>query len=104
MTGTRRNIAYAVSVVSRNLNNPAKDDIQAVKRISRYLKGIIYRNDKTLGLECIAMLITVVIMIQDAQPLVCYVYLLEAISSTEAEIVTASETARDNIIASVEKF
>ena len=39
MTGTRPDIAYAVGVVSRNLDNYSESDVIKVKRIFRYLKG-----------------------------------------------------------------
>ena len=35
--GTRPDIAYAVGVASRSLENPTEDDIVKVKRIFRYL-------------------------------------------------------------------
>jgi hypothetical protein len=41
MLGTRVDIAYAVSVVSRFGSNPTEDHWPAVKRIFRYLKGMI---------------------------------------------------------------
>lgn len=41
MVGTRPDIAYAVGVVSRNLDKPTTSNIQPVKRIFRYLKGTI---------------------------------------------------------------
>ena len=37
MVGTRPDIAYAVGVASRSLENPTEDDIVKVKRIFRYL-------------------------------------------------------------------
>jgi hypothetical protein len=39
MCGTRPDIAYALSVVSRNLENPTDRDVVRVKRILRYLRG-----------------------------------------------------------------
>ena len=41
MTGTRPDIAYAVGVASRCLENPKPSDVVLVKRIFRYLKGTI---------------------------------------------------------------
>lgn len=58
MCGTRPDIAHAVGVVSRSLENPAKRDVIKVKRILRYLRGttdygINYENNKKAGiLEC----------------------------------------------------
>ena len=37
MVGTRPDIAYAVGVASRSLENPTEDDIVKVKRIFGYL-------------------------------------------------------------------
>jgi len=39
MTGTRPDIAYAVSVVSRSMENPTRSDVTQVKRNFRYLRG-----------------------------------------------------------------
>lgn len=54
MTGTRPDIAYAVSVASKNLENPSEKDWVRVKRIFRYLKGtldkgIIYKSGHKKG-------------------------------------------------------
>lgn len=37
--GTRPDISYAVSIISRHLDNPSQVHVQAVKRISKYIKG-----------------------------------------------------------------
>ena len=42
MLGTRPDIAFAVSVVSRYASNPTEDHWTAVKRIFRYLKGTLH--------------------------------------------------------------
>ncbi|KAJ0178278.1 hypothetical protein K1T71_006101 [Dendrolimus kikuchii] len=39
MVGTRPDIVYALSIVSRHLEAPTKRDILKVKRIFRYLNG-----------------------------------------------------------------
>ena len=39
MTGTRPDIAYAVSIVSRTLENPTCKDAAKIKRIFCYLQG-----------------------------------------------------------------
>ncbi|KAJ8891086.1 hypothetical protein PR048_010595 [Dryococelus australis] len=41
MTGTRPDIAYAVGVASRALENPSKKDVNLVQRIFRYTKGTL---------------------------------------------------------------
>ena len=56
MVGTRPDIAYAVGVASRSLENPTEDDIVKVKRIFRYLRGTVshgikYQADSVKGLE-----------------------------------------------------
>jgi hypothetical protein len=42
MLGTRPDIAYAISVISRFSANPIKVYISAVKRVFRYLKDILF--------------------------------------------------------------
>jgi transposase InsO family protein len=114
MTGTRPDIAYAVGVVSRKLENPTEDDWLRVKRVFRYLKGTIsygirynanctraiiegysdadHAGDdltgrSTTGVTCL-FAEGVVSWLSQRQPSV-------AISTTEAEIVAASEGARE---------
>jgi hypothetical protein len=63
MVGTRPDIAYAISVLSRFAANPSKDHISAARRVLRYLNGSLDRginygnsvfdNDLThLGITC----------------------------------------------------
>ena len=113
MTGTRPDIAYAVSVVSRNLENPTKSDVTQVKRILRYLKGtsdtgIVYRpqqkatllcysdadhaGDKTTGRSTTGV---VCIYAEGAISWLSQRQASVAISTTEAELVAASEAARE---------
>lgn len=114
MTGTRPDIAYAVSVVSRKLENPSKSDVVQVKRIFRYLRGtlddgITYKPDEnknslicysdadhggdkatgrsTSGVVCIYSGGAISWQSQRQATV--------AISTTEAEVVAASEAARE---------
>lgn len=55
--GTRPDISYAVGVASRHLEVPTKDDVMLVKRIFRYLKrtqdkGLIFTKKSTPQLVC----------------------------------------------------
>ena len=58
MTGTRPDIAYAVSFVSRRMENPTKNEVTQVKRMFRYMRGttdigIVYRPQECGNvLEC----------------------------------------------------
>ena len=114
MTTTRPDIAYAVSVVSRKLENPTNGDVVQVKRIFRYLRGtadvgIVYKPEQhrntllcysdadhagdksssrsTTGVVCIYSGGAISWLSQRQSSV--------AISTTEAEIVAASEAARE---------
>lgn len=116
MCGTRPDIAYAVSVVSRNLESPTERDVVRVKRIFRYLRGtadhrLIYKTNpgegnfvcysdadhggdlgtgrSTSGVLCLYSGAPISWMSQRQASV--------AISTTEAEIVAASEAAREII-------
>lgn len=116
MCNTRPDIAYAVSVVSRNLEHPTERDVLRVKRILRYLRGttnhgLIYKIDlgkgifdcysdadhggdsgtgrSTSGVLCLYSGAPISWMSQRQSSV--------AISTTEAEIVAASEAAREII-------
>ncbi|BES89629.1 Reverse transcriptase (RNA-dependent DNA polymerase) [Nesidiocoris tenuis] len=114
MTATRPDIAYAVGVVARNLENPSNDDVVRVKRIFRYLKGsmslgITYQPDLNKGvLKCFSDAdhagdqatgrSTTGVFCLYAGGAVTWLSQLQAtvsISTTEAEIVAASEAGRE---------
>ena len=114
MTGTRPDIAFAVSVASRSLENPVQSDVVRVKRILRYLKGttdtgIVYRprqnrntlvcysdadhgGDKTTGRSTTGI---VCIYAEGAISWLSQRQTSVAISTTEAEVVAASEATRE---------
>ena len=112
-TGSRPDIAYAVGLASRKLENSSREDFVALKRILRYLKGtadhgltyqpgyeldIVSYSDadhggdlqtsrSTTGVVCLHAG-AAVSWLSQKQPSV-------AISTTESEIVAASEAARE---------
>lgn len=116
MCGTRPDIAYAVSVASRNLENPTDRDVHRVKRILRYLRGttdhaLVYKNNYKNGvLECYSdadhagdsttgRSTSGVLCLYSGAPIswISQRQVSVAISTTEAEIVAASEAAREII-------
>ena len=113
-TGTRPDIAHAVGLVSRNLEKPSHEDFIKVKRIFRYLQGttdhgLVYRpgykpgvienysdadhggdfqtGRSTTGVVCLHAGAAISWLSQRQSSV--------AISTTEAEIVAASEAARE---------
>lgn len=116
MMGTRPDLAYSISVLSRKLENPSKEDWMKVKRIFRYIassmqKCIIYKSGFKPGvLECfsdadfggcmqtgrstsgVAVLYAggAISWLSQRQAMV-------ATSTTEAEIVAANEAAKELI-------
>lgn len=116
MTGTRPDIAYAVGVVSRTLENPSKEDVTKVKRIFRYLQGtinqgIVYKakinkgkliaysdadhaGDLKTGRSTTG---TVCLYAGGAVSWLSQLQTTVAISTTEAELVAASEATREAI-------
>ncbi|GKD22671.1 hypothetical protein Tco_1224374 [Tanacetum coccineum] len=90
MVGTRPDIAYAVSVVSRYLANPGKNHWEAVKWILKYLRGTanvvcVWDNLATMGLQgC------VVSWKATLQHVV-------ALSTTEAEYMDLTEIVKEAI-------
>ena len=116
MTGTRPDIAqaYAVSIVSRSMENPTKSDVTQVKRIFRYLKGttdigIVYRpQDDSNTLECysdadyggdkVSGRSTSGVMCLYSGGAISWISQRQAsvaISTTESTVVAASEAARE---------
>jgi len=113
--GTRPDIAYALSVLSKYCREPRQQHWQAVKRVFRYLKetcnhGLIYRKVETPDLVCysdadhagdhinrrsttgmITFLTTGPISYRAQQQSVV------SLSTTEAEYIAASEAVKDLI-------
>lgn len=111
--GTRPDITYAVGVASRNLSAPTKEDVLLIKRIFRYLKGTLEQGltftnkspprmvcfsdadhggdqttgKSTSGIVCIFSGAAISWRSQK-QPTV-------SLSSMEAEIIAASESAQE---------
>ncbi|XP_073964450.1 uncharacterized protein [Choristoneura fumiferana] len=112
MVGTRPDIAYAVGVVSRTLQNPTDGDIIRVKRILRYIQGtkeygITYKgNNKPITMYTDADLGGDPTTGRSTSGMVCLFssgaiswrslrQRTVALSSSEAEIVAASEATRE---------
>ena len=113
MVGTRPDIAYAVGVASRSLENPTEDDIVKVKRIFRCLRGTVshsikYQADSVKVLEAYSdadhagdlatRRSTTGVICCFAEGAVSWFSQRQAsvsISTTEAEIVASNEAARE---------
>ncbi|PNF28358.1 hypothetical protein B7P43_G17909 [Cryptotermes secundus] len=114
MIGSRPDLAYSVGVLSRCLENPSNEDVIKLKRVLRYIKGtlsygIVYNsNVNSNSLECYsdadlggcektarstsgAVVLFAGGTISWKSRRQCSV----AISSTEAELVAASEATRE---------
>lgn len=116
MVATRPDIAYAVSVVSRKLESPTYNDWLKVKRIMRYLKGTMsyglrYRADYLPGVlesysdadhggDCTTGRSTTGVVCRYAGAAISWLSQRQAsvaLSTTEAELVAASEGAREAV-------
>lgn len=117
MIGTRPDLAYSVGFLSRSLENPSTEDIVRVKRVFRYIAGtvnygITYRatSDKKGILQCYSdsdfggctktgRSTTGYVMIY-AEGAITWRSQRQAIvatSTTEAEVIAASEAAKEVI-------
>ena len=116
MTGTRPDLAYSVGHLSRVLDKPTAEDIVRVKRVFRYLagtmtKGIVYKPDCNPGsLECYSDAdfagctatgrSTSGVVISYAGGAISWLsrrQVMVATSTTESEIVAATEGAKEVI-------
>lgn len=112
MVGTRPDINFAVSCASRNFDNPSRADILAVKRILRYLKGtmnksLVFGSSNNAHNKLICYSDADFSAAHSTSGILCLYYgpiswrsnkqKTIALSSTEAELVAASETAREII-------
>lgn len=114
MVGTRPDIAYAVGVASRKLESPSKEDWLKVKRILRYIKGtcslgIKYKarclpgvlegfSDADHGGDRETARSTTGVVCRYSGGIISWLSQRQssvAISTTEAELVAASEAARE---------
>ena len=116
MMGTRPDLAYSISVLSRKLENPSKEDWIKVKRVFRYVanskaKGIVYKSDYQSGvLESFSDAdfggcmqtgrSTSGVLVLYAGGAISWLSQRQAMvatSTTEAEIVAANEAAKELI-------
>lgn len=113
MLSTRPDIAFAIGVASRKLENPSQEDIVKVKRIFRYLKGtedcqIVYHpnsnvkmegySDADLGGDLQTGRSTTGVLCMYAGGPISWISQRQqsvALSTTEAELVAASEATRE---------
>ena len=116
MTGTRPDLAFSVGYLSRVLDKPTTDDVIRVKRVFRYLagtiaKGIVYKPDCSPGtLECYSDAdfggcsttgrSTSGVVVCHAGGTISWLSQRQAMvatSTTESEIIAATEAAKEVI-------
>lgn len=115
MLGTRPDLAYSIGFLSRTLENPSNEDITRVKRVFRYISGtinygIFYNNEHAQELECYSDAdfggclktgrSTSGVVVKFAGGVVSWLSQRQAMvatSTTEAEIVAASEATKEVI-------
>lgn len=113
MIGSRPDIAYSVGVLSRNLEKPTVQDVTRAKRVLRYVKGtvnygITYRRNRDLVLQCfsdadyggceVTKRSTSGVLIKYAGGAISWLSNRQgsvALSTTEAEIIAASEACKE---------
>lgn len=115
MLGTRPDLAYCVGFLSRKLENPSPEDIVRVKRVFRYIAGtidvgVVYDKNGKRELECYSDAdfggclttgrSTSGVVIKYAGGAISWMsqrQTIVATSTTEAEIVAATEAAKEII-------
>lgn len=115
MLGTRPDLAYSIGFLSRTLENPSDDDITRVKRVFRYIAGtatygILYDKTAEQKLQCYSDAdfggcektgrSTSGVVVKFANGAVSWLSQRQAIvatSTTEAEVVAASEATKEII-------
>jgi transposase InsO family protein len=116
MLGSRPDLAYSIGVLSRTLENPSKENVVALKRVLRYLagsieSGIIYTrtgsegilegySDSDYGGCCHTGRSTSGVVVKYAGGAISWYSQRQAsvaTSTTEAEVIAASEAAKEMI-------
>lgn len=115
MIGTRPDLAYSVSFLSRTLETPTEEDVVRLKRVLRYVKGtydlgILYHLNSRCTLECYSDAdfggcsttgrSTSGVIIKYAGGAISWISKRQAItatSTTEAELVAVNEATKEII-------
>ncbi|XP_073841492.1 uncharacterized protein [Musca autumnalis] len=113
MLGTRPDLAFSAGVLSRSLESPTSEDVQRLKRVLRYIAGtldygIIYKTNGLKKLECYSdadyggcmstgRSTTGVVACYAGSPIswISQRQPTVSTSTTEAEIIAASEAAKE---------